>query len=235
MNLYRTIATSDHFMARSARQIRRSFLNFCIPAPKPIFLPLLWIVLGCRHVWYFVYRVFVCEPLFKAYCHTVGKNVHTGVFFHYVVGRGDIILEDNVVVDGKVSFLFAARLAERPTLIVGRNTGIGHECSFTVGKRITIGKNCRIANGVRMFDSPGHALRADKRKAGLPPDVDDVRPITIADNVWIGIGAVIYPGVTIGENSIVSTMAVVMSDVPPNTMVAGNPARKMLTLDPPSA
>ena len=58
------------------------------------------------------------------------------------------------------------------------------------------------------------------------PDVD-VRAITIGDNVWIGSGSVIFPGVTIGDNSIVAYGAVVMTSVPENVVVAGNPARQI--------
>jgi acetyltransferase-like isoleucine patch superfamily enzyme len=58
-----------------------------------------------------------------------------------------------------------------------------------------------------------------------------VKPVRIHDNVWIGRNAIVHPGVTIGEGSIVSAGAVVMSDVPPMSIVAGNPARKIGTLD----
>jgi maltose O-acetyltransferase len=100
-----------------------------------------------------------------------------------------------------------------------------------VGRRITIGKNCKIASHVRIFDSPGHPLDSEKRQAGFPPDLDSVRPITIGHNVWLGTGAVVFPGVTIGDNSIVSSNAVVMSDVPSGVLVSGNPARKVLSLE----
>jgi maltose O-acetyltransferase len=66
--------------------------------------------------------------------------------------------------------------------------------------------------------------------AGEPARYEDVRPITVGDNVWIGTGAIIFPGVTIGDNSVVSTGSVVMTDVPANVIVAGNPARKIATL-----
>ena len=56
--------------------------------------------------------------------------------------------------------------------------------------------------------------------------------MTIGDNVWVGTGAVIFPGVTIGDGSIVAMGSVVMTDVPANTMVAGNPARQVRTLVP---
>jgi acetyltransferase-like isoleucine patch superfamily enzyme len=62
-----------------------------------------------------------------------------------------------------------------------------------------------------------------------------VRPITLGDNVWVGRNAMIFPGVTVGEGSVVSAGAVVTSDVPPNTVVAGNPARRIASVAPRSA
>ncbi len=230
MSLYRFLATSDHWLAGSLRRSRRLLMDFSIPAPRFIFAPLLWAVLSVRRVWYGVYRVLVCEPLFKAYCREYGRNLHTGVFLHWVQGRGDLIIGDNVTVDGKCNFLFAARFSEHPTLRIGDNTGLGHNCLFTVGKEIAIGSYCRIATSVTIFDSPGHPLDPEQRKAGMPVKTEDVRPVRIGDNVWIGMGAVIFPGVTVGDNSVISAGACVMNDVPENTVVAGNPARKIMLL-----
>ena len=232
MSLYRTIALSDHWLARVARRCYRAVTNLSVPAPRVIFLPILWTVLALRESWQFVYRVFVCEPLFKAYCRSYGKNLHTGVFLHWVQGKGDLLLGDNVLIDGKCTFIFASRFSDAPTLSIGDDTGIGHNCMFTVGKRITIGNNCRLASDVRLLDSPGHPLDPERRQAGFPPDLDSVRPITIGNNVWLGTGAVVLPGVTIGDNSIVSVHAVVVSDVPANVVVSGNPARRILSLEP---
>jgi acetyltransferase-like isoleucine patch superfamily enzyme len=56
---------------------------------------------------------------------------------------------------------------------------------------------------------------------------EDVKAIRIEDNAWIGSGTIIYPGVTVGEGSIVARGAIVMSSVPPNVIVAGSPARQI--------
>jgi acetyltransferase-like isoleucine patch superfamily enzyme len=190
----------------------------------------LGLVLAVRFVYYFFARVFWCEPLFKAYCKKYGRHLRTGVYLHWVQGNGDLILGDDVTIDGRCSFFFAARYTEHPTLAIGDRTGIGHNCAFVVGERITIGRDCRIASSVALFDVSGHPADPAERLAGKPAPLEEVRPITIGDNVWIGSGAVIYPGVMIGDNSIVSLGAVVMSSVPANTVVAGNPARQIRSL-----
>jgi len=183
-------------------------------------------------VYRFGMRVFICEPLFKAACTRYGKGVHTDIYIHCIMGKGDIVLGDRVLMDGKCVIAFASRFTEHPTLSVGDNTGIGHLCRFTIGKRITIGRNCRLAGEVWLFDSPGHPADPEARRQGISAADEDVRPITIGDNVWIGRRALIFPGVTIGEGSIVAAGAAVMSDVPPYTAVAGNPARKISALKP---
>jgi acetyltransferase-like isoleucine patch superfamily enzyme len=80
---------------------------------------------------------------------------------------------------------------------------------------------------VSMRDSDGHAVEAEARKRGDPPDIESVRPIVIEDNVWVGAGSVIGPGVTLGEGSVVAARSVVQSSVAPYTIVAGNPARRV--------
>jgi acetyltransferase-like isoleucine patch superfamily enzyme len=177
----------------------------------------------------------VCEPLFKAYCTRCGKGVRTGVFLHWIQGSGELVVGDDVLLDGKSTIAFAARFTERPVLRIGSRSIISHNCILTVGREVTIGNDCMIASDVFIFDSSGHPADPSARLAKLPPAPDEIRPVTIGNNVWIGRRAIICPGVTIGDGSVVSAGAVVTSDVPPNTLVAGNPARKVASLTPSSA
>jgi acetyltransferase-like isoleucine patch superfamily enzyme len=154
---------------------------------------------------------------------------------HWVQGKGDIILGDYVQFDGRCSITFASRFSDHPTLKVGDHTGVGNDCVFTIGKQITIGNHCRVSSGVYMMDSSGHPSDPKARQAGVAPDADDVKPITIGDNVWIGRRVTILPGVTIGSGSIVSSGSVVMADVAAYSVVAGNPARKIGILPQPDA
>jgi len=205
-------------------------LGFSVPAPRVLVFPLVSIFLFLRSIYYFIARVFICEPFFKSYCTQYGKNLHTANSLHWIQGRGVIIVGDNVEIDGKCSFAFASRYSDRPTLTIGDNTGIGHNCSFAVARSITIGRSCRIAIGVRIFDSPGHPVDPVARLAGKPPEPEDVRPIVIEDNVWIGNNVIVMPGVTIGQGSVIAAGAVVMTSVPPNVLAAGNPARQVRSL-----
>jgi acetyltransferase-like isoleucine patch superfamily enzyme len=229
-SLYQFLAISDHPAARAVRRLRREIQDATLPAPRFLVRPMLWAFLGLRSAYFFGKRLLICEPLFKAYCRRYGRGVRTGVYIHWVQGKGDLILGDDVLVDGKCSFSFAARYTPRPTLSVGDHSEIGHNCRFSVGKRITIGRHCHIASDVWMLDSSGHPADPEARLAGLPPYPEEVRPIVIEHNVWIGSRSVIFPGITIGHGSIVAAASVVTGDVPPDTLVAGNPARKVRSL-----
>jgi acetyltransferase-like isoleucine patch superfamily enzyme len=103
-------------------------------------------------------------------------------------------------------------------------------------ERIEIGSHCLISWGVGIADSDFHPLEPAQRRidaqalapffAGRPPRPEiRTAPVIIRDNVWIGMNAVVLKGVTIGENSVVAAGAVVTRDVPPNVVVAGNPAQ----------
>ena len=102
-------------------------------------------------------------------------------------------------------------------------------------ERIEIGSHCMISWNVGLADSDFHPLEPAMRlidAEALAPFYKDrparpklqTAPVIIADNVWIGMSATILKGVTIGENSVVAAGAVVTKSVPPNTVVAGNPA-----------
>lgn len=85
---------------------------------------------------------------------------------------------------------------------------------------IRIGADCQIGPHVQLL-TPTHPVEPQPRRDKL----EAARPITIEDNVWLGGGVVVCPGVTIGENSVVGAGAVVTRDVPPNSVAVGNPAR----------
>jgi acetyltransferase-like isoleucine patch superfamily enzyme len=83
------------------------------------------------------------------------------------------------------------------------------------------------------MDSNGHDADPVTRWASKPPNPEDVRPVIIRDGVWIGKHCIIFPGVKIGEGSVISAGSVVRTHVPPYSVVAGNPARVMFRLKKP--
>jgi acetyltransferase-like isoleucine patch superfamily enzyme len=233
--LYRYLATSEDELPRSVRELRRGVQALEIRPNKAVMRSALYAYLAARNLRELGMRVLVCQPLFRAYCKECGPGLRTGDFVHWVQGDGDIIVGSNVWLDGKSSIVFAARFADRPTLIIGDNTAIGHETELIIGKRITIGKNCNISGATRIFDSSGHPTDPVGRRNHEPPPPDAVRPVTIGDDVWIGKSCLVYPGVRIGDCAIVSGGSVVRRHVPPYSVVAGNPAQVVFRLPRPAA
>lgn len=97
---------------------------------------------------------------------------------------------------------------------------------FDSGSSITIGNNCMFAASSYVTDSDWHDIY-DRTKT-----VGESKPVVLHDNVWIGDGAKVCKGVTIGENSVIGAGAIVTSDIPANVIAAGNPARVIKPLDP---
>jgi acetyltransferase-like isoleucine patch superfamily enzyme len=91
---------------------------------------------------------------------------------------------------------------------------------------IRIGANSMLASGSHLSDADWHDIYDRTSAPG------GTAPIVLEENVWIGNNAIVLKGVTIGRNSIVGAGAVVTRDVPPNTVVAGNPAQRVRSLDP---
>lgn len=234
MTLRGRIIRSDHPLAKSARRMVRASRSISIPVPRVITRPALMLYLVLREGYVIVVRLFFVEPLFKAACTRVGKRFRAGQFMPWIAGSGEIVLGDDVRISGKITIGFAARFSERPQFHVGNGTGLSHQCEFIIGKRITIGSNCRIAGRVRMADSHGHPIEPGARLRGDPPEDHDVRAITIGNNVWLGTGATIMPGVSIGDHSVVAAGSIVTKDVPACTVVAGIPARIVSTFAPPA-
>ena len=106
----------------------------------------------------------------------------------------------------------------------GKGVFVNSGCTFLDQGGIEIGDDVMFGPNVSLVTS-NHPLDPADRRAVVST------PIRICRNAWIGAGATILPGLTIGENSVVAAAAVVTRDVPPNTVVAGNPAREIKRID----
>ncbi|MBV8391183.1 MAG: sugar O-acetyltransferase [Mucilaginibacter sp.] len=107
---------------------------------------------------------------------------------------------------------------------IGKNVFINHDCSFLDLGGITIEDDVQIGPKVSLI-TENHPLDPSNRKSL------DLKSILIKKNAWIGAGAIILPGITIGENSVVAAGAVVNKDVPDNTIVGGVPAKVIRNID----
>lgn len=97
---------------------------------------------------------------------------------------------------------------------------VNFNCVFLDCNRIEIGDDAQIGPGVHIYTA-WHPIDPTVRRSGL----EGASPVKIGNNVWIGGGAIILPGVTIGEDSIVGAGSVVTRDVPARVIAVGSPAR----------
>ena len=135
----------------------------------------------------------------------------------------------NSRIEGEL-FVFAhgGRIQIGDWCFVGPETRLWSACSLKIGNRVLISHHCNV------MDSLTHPIEAAGRHAqfrailrvGHPSAIDlDEKPVCIEDDAWIGAGSIILRGVTIGKAAIVGAGSVVTQDVPPYTVVVGNPAR----------
>ncbi len=111
-------------------------------------------------------------------------------------------------------------------LRIGDNVGISGT-TISCSEAITIGNNVLIGSGCLITDTDGHPMDAEKRRqTSSYTDVIN-SPVVIADDAFIGSRSIILKGVTIGQGAVVGAGSVVTKDVPPFTVVAGNPAREI--------
>lgn len=104
-----------------------------------------------------------------------------------------------------------------------------HGLHLDLGERVFVNQNCTFLDyaGIRLADRVLVAPRVTFITVGHPVDTDDRKvwltggPIDVHENVWIGAGATILPGVTIGRDAVVAAGAVVTDDVPPRSLVTG--------------
>jgi acetyltransferase-like isoleucine patch superfamily enzyme len=204
----------------------RRILSFHLPVnsvTRPAFR-ILYVAHVAAREWIIATRRFIWdEPLFRSQCVVVG----TGFWMEqlpYLQGHGRITIGNQVRFSGKPQIAFNNRYDDGPALTIDDGTFIGHLCDFRIASSIRIGRNCLLAGGVTIADYDGHPFDAAARRAGATSPLSAVRPVTIGDDVWIGSGATILKGVTIGDRSVVGAQAVVTRDVPPDCVVAGNPA-----------
>lgn len=142
----------------------------------------------------------------------------------YVVNRGEMVLGNQVLIhsDFARTVLVASRGAR---LEIGDRTVINYGSDISATACVSIGSDCLIGTHVTILDSDYHDPADHSREP-------EGRPVTIEKGAWIGNRAVVLPGVTIGEGSTVGAGSVVMTNVPPRSLVMGNPARVIKNLSP---
>jgi acetyltransferase-like isoleucine patch superfamily enzyme len=113
-------------------------------------------------------------------------------------------------------------LDENSSLLIGEDVFIGKNCNLRVNGKICIGNHVRIAQMVSLIGGQ-YSFRSKRELICAQPF--QVKGVTIGDDVWIGVGAVVLPGVSVGTGAVVGAGTIVTKSVAPYSIVVGNPMR----------
>ena len=179
---------------------------------------------------YLRFRHWYAEHFIRPACDALGDH-HTIMSPWYVkisgpnvrIGRCATLIGDRAA---PVKIGVWGRDLDSGRITIGDYVLVSPGTRISASDEITIGDSVMIANGVYITDSDWHGLY-DRTVRD-----EQVAPVHIGENAWIGDHALVLKGVTIGRNSVVAARAVVTKDVPDNVVVAGNPARVVKELDP---
>lgn len=124
---------------------------------------------------------------------------------------------------------------KKGSIQIGEYSYLGENSRINSISNIYIGKNVLIAHNVNIYDNDSHEIDFYEREIGFKGLLNqgaiflegriNASPVSIQDNVWIGMNSIVLKGVTIGKGAIISAGSVVTKNVPPFTIVAGNPAK----------
>lgn len=148
------------------------------------------------------------QALLREMFGSMGKGVHVDIDFHCEYGK-NIFIGDKVI--------------------------INMNCTFVDNNRIEIGNNVLIAPNVQIYTA-SHSTKVNERMVQEWTEGQEIchtyaLPVKIEDGVWIGGGAIILPGVTIGRNSVIGAGSVVSRSIPANSVAVGNPCRIIKEID----
>lgn len=136
------------------------------------------------------------------------------------------LLKETLAVQGKIYMEPVINFDYGYNIFVGENFYANFNCTFLDVSTIEIGDNCMFAPNVQLYTAT-HPLHPVKRNSGL----EYAKPIKIGNNVWLGGGVIVTPGVTLGDNVVVGAGSVVTKSFPDNVVIAGNPARIIKTVE----
>lgn len=186
-----------------------------------------------REAYELVRRSFVATPAFLTQCESYGERIAVDRL-PYIQGAPRIQLGSDIRFSGQVGIQGNAKT--HPLLRLGNGIFIGHGTTFVLANRIEVGDFVSIGGGSYITDTDGHSNYNPNRPIWeVPATESEIAPVIIEDNVQISRDVTILRGVRIGARAIIGAGSVVRTDIPPDSVVAGNPARVVKRMVPDGA
>ncbi|MBB1385917.1 acyltransferase [Pseudoalteromonas sp. SG45-5] len=225
VHVKRWLKNSPHPFAKSLFHFAKNLRN-----PQMIVIPLLHSSLYHLHQFvkelcHELLRIIYYTPLFKSQIKGSKKQLFLYSGMPQVLGQLNIECSDNVRMSGISTFCGRVGNLTTPTLIIGNNVDIGWQNAFSVGQKITLEDDVRLAGRVFLAGFPGHPIDCERRAQGDSDDESQIGDIIIKRGAWLGTGVTVLAGVTIGEGAIIGAGSVVTKNIPAFTIAAGNPAK----------
>ncbi len=206
---------------RGLYSFAKAVRSMSLPSIKPIHRPLYYLHVGILKFIRKAIQGLWIVPLFRARCVECGSGLKLPNGMPEIVGEHLILKIGNncQILD---STLAAGKGLDNPVIMLGDNVTVGYHSDISAAVSVIINSDTMIAKDCFIADNSGHPV--DPKRRHEPVSVDEIRPVYIGRNVWIGTGSYII-GASIGNNSVVAAGSVVTKDVPANVVVAGAPAR----------
>lgn len=178
---------------------------------------------SAREAYEWAQRSLVATPLFLSKCAVHGERIAVDRI-PYITNCPRIELGSDIRISGEIAI--KGNSSRSPVLKIGNGVFLGHWTTFAVAERIEVGDFVSIGGGTYIADTEGHAHYNPKQPIWtVPASNDDIEPVIIEDNVQISRDCMILKGVRIGARSVIGAGSVVRSNIPPDSVVMGNPAR----------
>jgi serine acetyltransferase len=223
--------TSDNKIAKFIKKFWFFIKAFDIPHIPLVFSGLYILHITIKQILSEFTRIFYYTPIFKTRVNNQPKRLYLYGGLPVVIGTLDIVMGDDVRLAAMTTISGRTVGTQVPSLVIGNNVGIAWRTSISIGSRIVIGDNVRIAGDCYLAGYPGHPVDAKDRALGKPDTESQVGDIVLMNDVWLASGVKVMPGVTIGQGTIVAAGSVVTKDLPSNVLAGGVPAKVIKPLN----
>jgi len=184
-----------------------------------------------REAFEFARRSLVATPIFLSRCAKHGDRIAVDRI-PYMTGPCRVELGSDIRMSGQINI--GGSSYGDPVLRIGNGVFIGHMTTFDIAERVEIGDFVSIGSMTYIADTEGHShYNPQKPIWEVLASKDDIAPVVIEEGVQISKRCMILKGVRIGARSVIGAGSVVRTDIPPDSIVMGNPARvvKRMTVD----